>query len=317
MTFPALPITWTLDGFSFNVGVDSFGHSTIVDVPEWDSAPSPKPRITEKTDAHGAFAGPNYRQGRTYTIKGTAQAQSTVSREQLRDRLAELCMDEHTLYPLVCTNPHRGDALTAWVLMYDDPEIRRLPDGISLSIDLPLFAPDPWKYSEPNDAADTGLATAGTEGILWNGSPSASGGIEWNGSPTVSGGLIYDQGGGSPGILRLFNSGNRPAPIIFQITPEVTNPLLTCLQTQQRIRWLGSVSGGSTLTIDTKTGRVTIGSTSEDQISVGGSLVESEFFTVPPRDRVTGEPGFIDVEYRADSGDISTRVFATNSNVST
>jgi hypothetical protein len=305
-----LPVTWTLDGFQFNVGADSQGHSTIVDVPEWDNAPGPKPRFVEKTEGHGAYSGPSYREGKPMTIVGTAQAVSPQAREILRDRLAALCLDENTLYPLTCSNPYRDQDLTSWVTVYDTPDIRRQPDGVSLTLDIPLFAPDPWKYSTPNDAVATGLASPGLGGILWNGSPSASGGIEWNGSPTVSGGWIYEEGGGASGIMRLINSGTRPAPITFTITSEAINPLLVAVQTQQRLRWLGVVSGPNYLTIDTNNRKVTLGSDDQNRVSVDGSLVESDFFMVPAQ-------GYIDVEYSDQStpGASSSQAIAVNSNV--
>lgn len=310
MSFPALPVTWSLDGFEFNVGADAYGHSTIVDVPEWDNAPGPKPRFTERTEGHGAYAGPGYRAGKPLTIQGTAIASSPQSREALRDRLAALCLDPDTLYPLTCSNPYRDQDLTTWVKLYDVPDIRRHPDGVSLTLDIPVFAPDPWKYSTPNPTASTGLASPGLEGILWNGSPAASGGIEWNGSPAVSGGLIYEAGGGQSGILRLTNSGTVPAPITFTITSTAINPRLIAIQTQQRLRWLGTVSGANYLTLDTNNRRVTLGSTTEDQVNVNGSLVESDFFTVPPG-------SYIDVEYADEStpGSSGSQVFAVNSNV--
>lgn len=307
VTFPALPVTWSLDGVEFNVGLDSFGHSIIVDVPQWDNAPTPKPRFTDRTEGHGAYTGPNYRAGKAMTMRGVGQALNRSAREDLRDRLAALCLDENTLYPLVRNDPHRTQALTMWVQLYDEPALTRRRDGCSLDIDIPLYAPDPWKYSPPNDSVQTGLKTAGIDGILWNGSPAASGGIEWNGSPAVSGGLIYESGAGSSGILRLTNSGTRPAPIEFMITSYVLNPRLVAIQTQQRIRWTGEVIGVNALTINTGTERVTLGSTDQDQINVGAALAENDFFMVPAK-------GFLDVEFAADSGS-GTIASAVNSNV--
>lgn len=307
MTLPALPITWSLDGFEFNVGVDAFGHSTIVDVPEWDDAPAPKPRFTERVEGHGAYFAPNHRAGKAMTVKGIAQANGPAAREQLRDRLAGLCLDAYTLYPLTCSNPHRGDDLTVWVSPYDQPVIRRQRDGVTLTVDIPVFAPTPWKFSAANDPVSTAQASPADGGILWNGSPASSGGIEWNGSVAVSGGLIYDSGGGTTGIMRLFNSGNREAPITFTITSESLNPLLVAVQTQQRLRWTGLVTSNNYLVIDTDTEQVSLGDSDENRVNVNGTLAESGFFTVPAN-------SYIDVVYSHELISDST-VTAINSNV--
>lgn len=309
MALPALPVTWSLDGFEFNVGPDAFGHSSIVDVPEWDDAPAPKPRFTERTEGHGAYFTPNYRAGKAMRVKGLAQAESPAARESLRDRLAGLCIDADTLYPLTCNNPARGDQLSMWVSLYDQPVLRRQMDGVSLTVDIPVFAPTPWKFSAPNDPVSVSQATPGLDGILWNGSPSASGGIEYNGSPTVSGGLIYESGAGSTGTMRLFNSGNQEAPITFTITAESVNPLLVCVQTEQRLRWLGTITGNNYLVIDTDTETVSLGNSDENRVNVNGTLAESGFFTVPPN-------SFIDVVYSHSYGLASnSQVTAVSSNV--
>lgn len=306
MTFPELPVTWELDGFEFNVGQDAQGHSAVIDVPEWDDGPGPKPRFAERDEGDGAYFAPNYRAGKPMRLKGWAQAMSQESREVLRDRLAGLCAAPNVLYPLTCHNPYRSSgALTMWVSLYDQPAIRRQVDGVSLTIDIPVFAPTPWKFSTPNAPVSTQQASPGLDGILWNGSPSASGGIEYNGSPTVSGGWIYESGAGSTGLLRLTNSGNREAPIQFTITSESLNPLLVAVQTQQRMRWSGLVTGPNYLTIDTDTETVSLGSSADFRTSV--VLAEANFFKVPAN-------GFLDVEYRHDLVS-SSQLLAVNSNV--
>jgi hypothetical protein len=308
MTLPALPVTWSLDGFEFNVGPDAFGHSTNVDVPEWDNGPDPKPQFTERTEGHGAYFSPNYRAGKPMRIKGIGQAPTRTDREELRDRLSGLCLDAHTLYPLTCHNPHRGDDLSMWVSLYDVPVIRRLRDGVHVTIDIPVFSPTPWKFSEPNAAVSTTQRAAGIEGILWNGSPAASGGIEYDGSPAVSGGWIYEAGAGATGSMRLTNSGNREAPITFTITSEALNPMLVAVQTQQRLRWTGLVSGSNYLLIDTETEQVSLGSDAEHRVNVNATLAESGFFMVPAR-------SFIDVVYSHDTPGSSSQAIAVNSNV--
>lgn len=314
MTFPALPRTWSLDGFSFNIGADANGHTTIVDIPEWENPPGPKPKISPRTEGDGSYRGPNYLDGQSFRIKGTGQAMTPQSRILLRDRLAALCLDPGTLYPLTCSDPARAQDLTVYVERDDQPDIRWSIDGISLTFDIPLYAADPLKYSPDNAIQSTALASPGTDGILWNGSPGASGGIEWNGSPTVSGGLIYQSGSGSSGVLRLTNNGTKEAPILYTITGTVTNPRLSRVPQPSRglgnaiVRWGGTVNAPSQLIIDTKTERVTL-----DSVDVNGALTNSDFFGVPGRDS-SGAPGYVDIEYTATSGS-GTMLFAVNKNV--
>jgi hypothetical protein len=301
MTFPALPRTWTLDGFQFNVGTDAFGHSTVVNIPEWDSPPGPKPRLTPRPEAAGSYRGPSYEDAQIFTIIGHGQAMGPTERTQLRDRLASLCRDPRTLYPLTCHDPARGLDLSVWVERNAQPSIMYLRDGYSVSLDFQLVASDPYKYSADNAPQTTGLATPADDGILWNGSPGASGGIEWNGSPTVTGGLIYQSSSGSSGIIRLTNSGNEYAPVTFIISATVTNPQLDVIQTQQRIRFAGDVASGS-LTIDTKTGSAFL-----NGINVAALFSNFDLILVPPN-------GFIDVVFSATSGS-GTLLTGTNANV--
>jgi hypothetical protein len=308
VVLPPLPVTWNLDGLDFNVGADAYGHSAIVDVPEWDAPAGPKPKIVERNEAHGASQGPNYRAGKSLRIQGTGQAASLSAREDFRDRLAGMMLDENTFYPLTCHNPYRSSDLTMWVKLNDVPDFRRAPDGVSLTIDIPLFASDPWKYSPDNTPQSTGLATSGIDGILWNGSPAVSGGIEWNGSPTVTGGLIYESAQGSTGVIRLTNSGTRDAPISFVISATGVNPQLVAIQTQQRIRWVGTINTGNVLSIDTGTGSVTLGPPgSATPVNVAAGLSDSQFFLVPRK-------GFLDVAFTALSGS-GMQLSGTNKNV--
>ncbi len=308
MTFPALPVTWSLDGMTFNTGPDAFGHTAIVDIPEWDSAPGPKPRIDERTEAHGAYQGPNYRAGKVLNIQGTAQAMTPASRETLRDRLAALMLDPDTFYPLTCTNPYRTSGpLSMWVKLNDEPHVVRQRDGVSLTLDIQVFASDPWKYSPDNSVTTINLKSQGSDGILWNGSISASGGIEWNGSPTVSGGWIYESAQGTGGVGRLTNTGNREAPFTAIITAACTNPQLVAIQSQRRVRWVGSIVAPNNLYIDGKTGRVTLGSDPVSAVDVSAALSDSQFFTVPAA-------GFIDVEFSAIAG-AGAQALCTNKNV--
>lgn len=315
MSFVALPITWTLDTLAMNVGQDAYGHSVVVNVPEWDDPPAPKPIIAERAEGPYAYQGMNYPAGKSLTVQGFAQAETPQSRELLFDRLRTLCWDPATFFPLTCVNPYRGDTLTTYVKRNDQPELRRLPDGVSISVNFSLFASDARKYSVANGTQQTGLSTPGVDGILWNGSPSASGGIEWNGSPSVSGGLIYESSQGSTGTLVLSNSGTEYAPITFSITATAINPKIICLQTQQVLKWGGTVSVPSVLTIDTGTGRVTL-TGGGSSIDVAAGLLNADMIQVPPRNVLTGVPGTITLAFSADAGSGGSIMSAVNSNVS-
>lgn len=273
--FPALPRTWTLDGTSWNTGPDGDGNSLLVQsVTGWDASLPPRPDIAARTNASGAYRGPNYRGPRIVEIRGKAEATSPQARQALKDRLTALCPDPDTLYPLVETE--FGRSLTLWVELNDTVDATPRPDGLTLDVNLQLIAPDGVKYTADHAPVSTGLATPADGGVAWNGTPSVTGGTEWNGVLPVTGGLVYQSGAGEGGVLQLTNAGTADAPIMFTITPagSVTNPVITNKTTSQRIAYTGVLADA--LTIDTGTGRVTIG-----DINVGGALSDADFFYVP------------------------------------
>lgn len=277
--FPALPVTWELDGTSWNTGPDADGNSLLAqEVRGWNNSSPPRPDVQPRTNAPGGYRGPNYRAPKIVEIRGKAGAATPALRQALADRLEALCPDPDTLYPL--TQTELGRTLTMWVELNDEIEVIRRPDGLTLDVSMQLIAVDPVKYTPDNDPVSTPLAADALGGIEWNGSPAASGGIEWNGppgSPTLTGGLVYESGTGDGGSLVLTNSGTAIAPILFTITPvgSVTNPTLINKVTGQQITYNGVLT--EPVVIDTGSGRATIG-----DINVGGNLSPAEFFGVSP-----------------------------------
>lgn len=299
MALKTTPTTGTLDGLSFGTGVDASGWSLVVNAWDgWDD-PSPAPADhQDKPNSSGAFRAPNYRKSKPMQLICTGYSESALTRSALIRKVAAICGDPDTLYPL--TRVDTDMSLTTWVELDGKIGINRRPDGKHVFFTIPLKATDGQKYSPDNAAVSTVLASPPPDGVLWNGTPGNTG-AEWNGAGTPVTGLIYQSGSGFSGVMRLTNNGTRPAPIRFTVSGTVTDPQIDCVQTGQRIRWVGTVSS-SPLLIDTKTGRATI-----DGINVTAFLSHSDMFTIPANSS-------IDVAYSATSGS-GTQLTGVNANV--
>lgn len=302
MALKTTPTTGTLDGLSFGTGADASGWSLVVN--QWDGwdDPSPAPADHEdKPNASGAFRGPNFRKSKPMQLICTGHSESVLTRSELIRKIAAICGDPDTLYPLTRAEP--GLSLTIWVELDGMIKINRRPDGKHVVVTIPLKAADGQKYSPDNPASTTGLASPPGDGILWNGTPGNTG-IEWNGTGIAGAaitGLVWQSSPGSPGVMRLINLGTRSAPIRFTFSATVTDPQIDCVQTGQRIKWIGTVSGQSLL-VDTKTMRATI-----DGVNVSPLLVNSDRIVVPPNSS-------IDIAYSAASGS-GTQLTGVNANV--
>lgn len=300
MALKTTPTTGTLDGLSFGTGVDGNGWSMVVNAWEgWDD-PSPAPADHEdKPNESGAFRGPNLRKSKPMQLICTGYSESALTRGALIRKIAAICGDPDSVYPLTRAEP--DISLTTWVELDGKIGINRRPDGKHVFFTIPLRASDGQKYSPDNPAVTAGMAAPPSDGILWNGTGTPATGIEWNGAGTPVTGLVYQSDSGTTGVMRLTNLGSRAAPIRFTITATATNPQIDCVQTGQRIRWVGTVAG-QPLLIDTKTMRATI-----EGVNVSPLLSHTDKIVVPAN-------SFIDVVYSALSGS-GSQLTGVNANV--
>jgi hypothetical protein len=299
MALKTTPTTGTLDGLSFGTGPDANGWSLVVNVwKNWDSSSPASAQHEDKPTDNGSYRSPNYRRSKTMQLICTGHSEDATKRAALIRKIQAILGDPDTVYPLTRVDTD-GLALTTWVELDGEVGVERRPDGRHLYFDIPVKAADGQKYTADNAGQTTSPVSQSTDGIQWMGTGGITG-IEWNGPPgSAATGLVWQVNPGNTGTVRLFNSGTRKAPVRLSVDPTAVNPQIDCVQTNQRVRWAGTVT--STLLINTGTGRVTMGG-----LNVSGDLSDSDFFFVPPG-------GFIDLVYSVTSG--SGQLTAVNANV--
>lgn len=92
-------------------------------------------------------------------------------------------------------------------------------------------------------------------------------------------GLQYQIGSGSSGILQAFNAGRVDTPVTLTLYADtnLVQPFVQLLSTGERVQLASTLAAGSTLVIDTATGRATI-----NGVAVAGALSRSDFFNLRP-----------------------------------
>lgn len=284
MTLPAFTKnTWELDGITFNTGPNESGFAYLVKTSKgWKGAPARRPQLADRPDAHGSYRGPNYQASRVIQLTGIAQCSRRADRDALTDSLEGLCRDPYTLFGL--TRHEFDRSLTAWVELNDTIDVTELPDGCTVLFDIQLVASDPRKFSSAIKTAETGIAQAPLDGILWNGTPGNTG-IEWSGPDMPVTGLVYQASSGVSGVLALDNEGTAETPILFTINGPATgtlpNPTITDTGRGYVISYGGTLVNGDVLTIDTGTGEVTLNGS-----SASGQLTRADLFDIPAGDTV-------------------------------
>lgn len=280
MALPVMPVTWSLDGISFNSGDDVNGWSYLVSVKGWKDGSPPRSTLQDRPWSNGSFRSSNYRGPRVVEMEGIAQASTRVSREALANRLSGLCYDPALLYPVVCAE--RSQTLSAMVELSGKVGITELPDGMTLKINILLVASDPRKYSTAVKSAFTALAQAAVGGVAWDGPGPAVTGVQWDGPGPAVTGVVWQLSSGAAGIIALDNAGGASAPILFTITAPVTGtlitPTITNAATGATIAYSGTLIPGDVLTINTGTGLALLNGN-----SVGALFSRYEMFELPPR----------------------------------
>lgn len=297
------PITGSLDGLSFGTGPDADGFSIVITRwGGWHSSSPGEPVITNKPNFNGAYRGSNLRRPRRMQLECVGHSQSVETRELFIDRVLGILADKDTTYPLTRNDYTR--TLSIWVEL-DNAAVDVFParNGRHFVAVIPLVATDPYKYTDFNVAVETGLPTQPDDGVRWNGSSGVATGVEWDGPGPAVTGWQYQTSVGNSGVVRLFNSGTVPAPIDFTVSAIAVNPQLICIQTGETLRWGGTVSGTSVLSIKTKTGAVKL-----DEVDVSGLMTRNDFFKVPPN-------SFIDIAFSAEPGSAGAIMTARNPNV--
>lgn len=264
--------TWNLEGITLNA-VDDDGVEWIVDKDEgWDTAPGPRLSMTDKPAGDGSYDGRSWLEPRTVVLSGRIIAPTRTLIDQALRTLAGIGIDGGRS-TLTVTEPDR--TLTAEVRLATRTDVQRRTTT-SAVFQLSLIAPDPRKYGADRDVT-TGLATAASGGVLWNGTAGATG-VEWNG-PAGATGVRWQSGSGTSGIVTVTNDGNTVAPLTLTFTAGssgLVDPAVTDVAGNAVISYGGTIPAGSTLVIDTDSMSVLL-----DGANRGPLLTRADPITVP------------------------------------
>lgn len=285
MALPALPITWELDGFSFNTGVDiDTGYSAIVKTSRgWrDGAPS-RPQLDDRPTSDGAYRSPNYLGPRVIELDGIAQCTRRDERELLGDVLAGLCVGPDDQFDLVCHE--RTRSLRASVERQGTVSVVDQPDGFTVAFNIQLIANDPRKFSTTVKTDVTAIAQAALGGVQWDGPAVPATGTQWNGPAVPTTGVVWQDSSGVSGIISLDNAGTASTPVQFTITAPVAGtlpmPSITDITNSHTITYGGTLIPGDELFIDTATGLVLLNGSQN-----AAPLTQSQFFEIPKRSTI-------------------------------
>lgn len=262
----ARPVTWHIDGLDFNVGNDSYGNLFEIERERgWSGTGLVSPARTPRVARHGSYRSPVYRPGRLIELTGWVHCPTWQGRQAAEFRLAALCQDPDTLYPL--TRSDHGLELVSYVELDTeiDPIIR--PGGRVLDFTLQLASSDYRKFAATPSQWTTGLAEEASGGILWNGSAGTTG-------LGYTPGIVYQTASSATGIVTATNAGTAPADVIMIIAGPCDGPTLTA--GERVIQWPNMVPAGATLVIDTGAPSVKL-----NGVNRGTELTRADWFQVP------------------------------------
>lgn len=272
MTATIVKPVWTVDGWTGNA-VDDAGVTWFVRRDSgWFGPVGVRTSSTDRPAGDGTYTGRNLRASRVVVLEGFFQAPTTQTADDALDRFNSLLGDGE-LYELSVEENHR--TLTAAVRLGDGTNIERVSPR-RCEFQLSLIAPDPRKYGADRDVT-TGLATAASGGVLWNGTAGATG-VEWNG-PAGATGVRWQSGSGTSGIVTVTNDGNTVAPVVLTFTAGssgLVDPAVTDVAGNAVISYGGTIPAGSTLVIDTDSMSVLL-----DGANRGPLLTRADPITVP------------------------------------
>lgn len=262
----ARPVTWHIDGLDFNIGDDSYGNLYEIQRERgWAGTGIVAPARTPRVARHGSYRSPVYRPGRLIELTGWVHCPTWEGRQAAEFRLAALCQDPDTLYPL--TRSDHGFELVSYVELDTeiDPIIR--DGGRVLDFTLQLASSDYRKFAATASTWSTGLAQPATGGILWNGTAGTTG-------LGYTPGIVYQNAPSVTGTVHVTNDGTAPADVIILINGPCVGPTITA--GERVIQWPNTISLGSTLVIDTGAPSVTVNGANR-----GTELTRSDWFQVP------------------------------------
>lgn len=281
-----LPVTWELDGLVFN-DRDGHGCEWIVDKESgWTGAAGVRTNRSPKVNTHGSFRGSVYRDVRVVSLSGYCAAPSPAAREDAEQRIAGICADPDTLYPLRCN--HASGTLVADVELDDEITVNTIHERW-FTWSLQVCALDPRKYSAQWQHMTTGLASDAGDGLDFSQvvAPDSNPGLYFGVEDPTSG-LVFGTSNAT-GFMTLSNSGTAPTFPIYTISGPLTSPTLTT--GNGSLKYNRTLNDGETLEIDPSVPSVLFGG----EVTHRRYLAPAQFqeFAVPPR---TGDqPGTLSI----------------------
>lgn len=271
----------------------------------WDDGAPARYSADERPQGNGTFRpGTIYRGARVVSVEGTWNGPDLQSAYQARYLLASLQADGQES-PFVVTDLLGSKRITAGITSAPTMDDGLYQPFFAFAFDV--VAADPFRYGEPVSGS-SGPATA-SSGLVWPLGLQQSGGIVdgmypttyfapssepgfygtdgltdagggFFNPPSYSGsGTYFDWGtAGTSGRVELTNVGTAAAFPSFEVTGGMSGGfLLTWVPTGQTIRFERPIDSASTVSVDPRTGRVSLDGTSD----VTGFLTSSQWWSVP------------------------------------
>lgn len=237
--------TWSLPsyGITFNTNVpdDTGCRYFCTKDSGWRGGAAPRTNRDGKPSGLGQFRRATKPTGLVCSIDGEYYGRTDVARAAAERKLARIGKDTESLVEVRCL-----DAVGELFSMMElDAQTLAQPDNLTDGVfSLQFASPDPRRYG-------VGQTIGGTTGL-----PAGSGGLDW----VTGGGLNWVPGLDwgtvtSTGQVTFENTpGTAPTDPVFTIScPSGTliNPTVTSVPTGQRLRYVGTMTAGDVLRIDT------------------------------------------------------------------
>lgn len=225
-------------GFSWSgVSITEDGPYYLQAVDGWDSPSDGSADDVPVAAGHGSILTRMTRKARTVNIEGVCV--SETDRDSLFNALADACgvgFGNGDLAPDL-TGSVAGRSLSAPAqLQRYAPKVEQSRwDGGVFGWALQFRCPDPLRYASSGTL--TVPFTVPTQGITFG----------------ISGSWVFpaDPTGGR---VSPFNTGNAPAPVVFQMVGPVLSPGFAVLETGKQVQFSFNLAAGDVLTVDTAQG---------------------------------------------------------------
>lgn len=240
---------FAVDGFRLT-GVDDQGCDWAVESAQgWFTGGSVRSATEARMQQNGDRRGRQYRGGRIVTLRGDVKAPNTVALEHAGRRLSAVLADGG--FGLLVGDSPAG--VLSSVVQVDDVPLFDPAGDVYATWQLTVGSEDPLLYGPP-ELASAGLAGAviGTGRVwprVWP--------RDWGVAP-----------GPPPGQVTLSNVGLASYFPTLQIDGPVTNPVVSMVETGDRIAFRGAVPAGQFLHIDCARRRVIIAARSNPNAGV-------------------------------------------------